>query len=292
MLGFVIPTVGRWEDLHQLLRSLDQVAALGRALHVVVVDQSGNPAPDLPVLTHLPVQRLVDAGRGASRARNLGLAALPEQVTHVVWPNDHSTYSAASLDALARHLPYVDVVVGELVEGEVTRYDVTAEMAPLDMQNIWTAIEPATVTSVQAVRAVGGWSEQLGAGARTPWQSSALADLLLRLRPYATSVAWDPAFTVGGAGFTRGAGEQALAAKLRSYGRGYGRVLATWDYSWFRRLGSVAKPLLHVRYAVGPDTMSLRARWASALGRAEGLAGHLLPGSATDLRRRDDVRAH
>lgn len=292
MLGVIVPTVGRWDALKQLLVSLDEAAAPGEALHAVLVDQSSEPVPCLPTMSHLNVQRVVDHGRGASRARNLGLAALPEQVTHVAWPNDHTTYSAASLAALAQHLPHCDVVVGRLVEDEVTRYDVAAQVTPLNLDNVWTAIEPVTVTSVRAVRSAGGWNEQLGSGATTPWQSSALADLLLRLRPYTSSVAWEPDFSAGGGGFARGAADQALAAKLRAYGRGYGRVLASWDYPWERRLGSIAKPLLRPRYAIGPDVLSMRARAASALGRAEGIAGHLLPGSAIDLRDRHDVRAH
>lgn len=275
MLTFVVPTVGRWSALTALVDSLDRAGQAGHKLGVVVVDQSGETGHPQLSARHLDLRWVRDAGRGASRARNLGLRFVHGSSTHVVWPNDHTVYDGGALDVLATQLPHSDVVVGALIEGRSVRYNVASRREPLDPSNVWEAIEPVTCISVAALRAVGGWDEGLGAGSRSPWQSSALADLLLRVRPHAPTVAWDPGFCAVGEGFARGASDVALSAKLRSYGRGYGRVLSTWDYPLVRRLGSIAKPLLQRGYAVGPDVLPMRARVASSVGRAEGVVGHL-----------------
>ena len=285
-----MPTVGRWPAVSRLLDSLAAAAADGHPTEVVLVRQGGGEqAPELsrPGLSVVVVD---DDGWGASRARNCGLRHLSPEVTHVVWPNDHSSYSAASLAALGRHLDR-DVVVGRLIEAGAERYPVQASYAPLDRLNVWDAIEPATAISRRLVEYWGGWAESLGTGADSPWQSSALADLLLRLPP-GTTVAWEPDFIATGTGFTRGATGSELDAKVRSYGRGYGRVLSRWQYPWRRRVGSVLKPLLQPRYRVGPDVLPLRARLAAAVGRAEGLSGHLLPGADPAPRQRSDVKIH
>lgn len=293
MLGFVIPTVGRWSALEHLLDSLDGAARAGLPVCAVVVDQGGPAGAQLREGREaLPLTIVQDAGRGASRARNVGVAHLPDEVSHVVWPNDHSSYPVASLEALVERLPRADVVVGQLLEGDgEARYDVADSSEPLDLRNVWQAIEPATAISLPLLRDVGGWCTDLGAGAATPWQSSALADLLLRLAPRAR-VVWTPGFAVCGAGFVRGAAERALRSKVRSYGRGYGRVLSRWDYPWHRRWGSVLKPLVQPGYGVGADRLPLSARLATAVGRAEGITGRLLPGSTTDLRDAAHVLEH
>ena len=105
MLGFVVPTVGRWSALSSLLDSLENSASAEEPVEVVVVVQGG-PAPVGGTRSDSGVRLTVvtDSGRGASRARNLGLAYLSAEVSHVVWPNDHSRYPPASLAALRRHL--------------------------------------------------------------------------------------------------------------------------------------------------------------------------------------------
>ena len=290
MLGFVVPTVGRWSAVTSLLDSL-AAAAAGDPLEVVVVRQgsNGSPAPEL-ARPGLSVVMLDDDGWGASRARNRGLSHLSSAVTHVVWPNDHSSYSAPALAAVRRHLDR-GVVVGRLVESGADRYPVQASFAPFDRVNVWDAIEPVTAISRRLVGQCEGWAESLGTGANSPWQSSALADLLLRL-PAGTTVAWEPEFVATGPGFTRGSSGSELDAKVRSYGRGYGRVLSRWNYPWRRRLGSVLKPLVQPGYRVGPDVLPLRARLAAAVGRAEGVSGHLLPGADPAPRQRSDVTIH
>lgn len=182
-------------------------------------------------------------------------------------------------------------MVGRLIEQGVDRYDVASSDDPIDPGNVWDAIEPATAISTRLLRGHDGWAEGLGTGADSPWQSSALADLLLQLALDAT-VAWEPDFLVHGEGFTRGATGAELNAKVRSYGRGYGRVLSTWHYPVRRRVGCVVKPLLQRGYRVGPDVLPLPARVAAAVGRAEGILGHLLPGASRSPRRPSDLASH
>jgi hypothetical protein len=285
MLGFVVPTVGRWKALEVLLSSLEEAAADGHALCAVVVDQStsAEPRPNQDSkYPNLQLQFVHDDGRGASRARNVGLAALDPSVTHVVWPNDHTTYPTASIALLGQLAGSADVIVGQLVEDRAARYHVPATREAINLRNVWRAIEPVTAISADLAR-TAGWSEDLGSGAASPWQSSALADLMLRL-PRDCDVVWEPEFVADGPGFVRGATGRELDAKVRAYGRGYGRVLSKWDYPWHRRIGSIVKPLVQPGYRVGPDVLEFRARVAAAVGRAEGVSGRLIPGSPRDLR--------
>lgn len=295
MLGVVVPTVGRWEALECLLDSLDRAAATNAIeVEVVIVVQgtTATPAPDGATHPNLRVTVVQDPdGWGASRARNIGMSHLSDHVTHAIWPNDHSFYPAESIAALEQHLDQADVIVGRLVEDGTDRYRVTSSDDPLTLTNVWDAIEPATAIAVHLVRSRGGWVETLGTGASSPWQSSALADLLLQVADDA-EVIWEPAFAAQGAGFVRGAAGKDLRAKVRSYGRGYGRVLSRWHYPWRRRVGSVMKPLVQPGYRVGPDVLPASARIATAVGRAEGIVGHLVPSSSSGLRSRASVRKH
>lgn len=292
VIGIVVPTVGRWERLAGLLGSLSAGTAAGTRLHVIVIDQShgAGASPHLP--EGLAGQVISDAGQGASRARNIGWRALPAEVTHAVWANDHSVYPVDSLQALSDDLSTADVVVGALLETGVERYSVAAEYRSLTKDTVWSAIEPTCAIAVSLVRAVGGWDEQLGSGAESPWQSSALADLLLRIAQLAPRTRWDPQFLVGGGGFARGASSSAMRAKARSYGRGYGRVLSRWDYPVIRRAGAVAAPLLRRHYSIGPDELTLTSRGSLSLGRLEGVLGVLAPGARRSPREHDDLVQH
>jgi hypothetical protein len=289
-LGVVIATAGRLPQVSRLIASLAESVVGDQGAEIVVVDQSSQMTSGRSfVATRVELMVVHDTGRGASRARNIGWAKLSDDVTHVIWPNDHTLYTEPAIAVLSDAAEGSDIVVGVLLEQGRARYRVGRSSDPLDRDNVWWAIEPVTATSTRLLHAVGGWNEQLGAGAASPWQSSALADLLMRMTAERPVVCWEPNFVATGAGFTRGASVEATAAKARAYGRGYGHVLRQWDRRWWRMTGSVTKPLLWPRYRVGPDRLPLRVRIQLAVGRAEGVAGHLLPLSRVDVRRWDDV---
>jgi GT2 family glycosyltransferase len=71
-VSVVVPTAGRSRALGEIARS----ALLGGALEVVVVDDRGHPAPDLPALPDDPRVRVVPGGgRGPGPARTTGAQA-------------------------------------------------------------------------------------------------------------------------------------------------------------------------------------------------------------------------
>lgn len=290
-MQFVIATTGRWEDVLAQVSDLEAAAAAGLPVTVVLVSQGGRPPAAVESLCRSrDWPQLLDAGRGASRARNAGLRALPPAAGHVIFTNDHARYPVQTVRVLAEATAAgSDVVIGCLLERDKPRYEVAASHASLDRDNVWDAIEPATAISRALVDRLGGLDEQLGAGAAC-WGSSALGDLLLRVSQIPHTVAWLPEFLVHGPGARRAVDTPALNRKMRAYGRGYGFVLRRWHYPLLRRVGSVAKPPLSRHYSVGPDEMPLQTRLQLSLGRLEGITGRTF-GWAGPVRQPGDLAA-
>lgn len=193
--SLIVATLGRTAELGTLLESLDRQSH--RDFEVIVVDQNADDrlVPILnPFENRLKMLRLVSAP-GLSRARNIGLQAITGDV--VCFPDDDCWYPddlLMCLDRLLRDHPSWQGLIGDSVdesgrptlpwrdhEGKLT--------APMSWRR---AISYAIFVRSSVIREIGGFDENLGLGAGTPWGSGEDNDLILRTLKAGCQVQYDP----------------------------------------------------------------------------------------------------
>jgi hypothetical protein len=271
LLCVVISSLGKTERFKSLLESL--AVQTCREFVVGVCDQSedGSVSNTVQEFSGEFESFTVTSGRGLSRGRNAVMMRADDRITHFMFPNDTSTLPDTFVaDFYERHGD-ADVLAVSYLDGETPRHVFPASRNGLDEENVWQIIEPGMVLSRTAIDMAGGFDEDLGTGARTPWQSGEGTHLLLSLRGRPVTVHWDPELAVLGVPEDYSLNAPQRRAKLRAYGRGYGYVLSTWDYPLSRRLKAVGGPMLRAVLNKPGGTL-LDAVYAST-GRAEGVLG-------------------
>jgi len=271
LLCVVISSLGKTERLNELLKSL---AAQTCADFVVgVCDQStdGSVSRTVQEFSTELEAFTVTSSRGLSRGRNAVIMRADDRITHFMFPNDTSTLPSTFVaDFYERHGD-ADVVAVSYLDGGIPRHVFPASKAGLEEENVWQIIEPGMLLSRTAIDMAGGFDEDLGTGARTPWQSGEGTHLLLSLRGRQVTVHWDPGLTVLGVPEDYSLNASERRAKLRAYGRGYGYVLSTWGYPLSRRMKAVGGPV--VRAVRGKSGKALVDAVYASTGRAEGVIG-------------------
>lgn len=275
--GVVVSTVGRPVGVDKLLRSLS-IQDLEPS-EVVVVDQSREDEVVAVVdawRDRLPVRR-VTSGPGLSVGRNVGFRMLGE-VDYVTFPDDDCWYEP---DVLARAAVALSEnpgngVTGTLESGLGHRLRFGSQKVVLDRVSVWTnAIEATMFLRKADLDALGGFDEQLGIGAQSPWQSGEGTDLLLRLLRADGIVTFVPDLVIHEDGSPLEVRERRM--KARRYARGTGRVIRRHYGLWFR-VRSLMRPILAGFASVATFQVSDAAtRLATLIGRFEGLIGRTLP---------------
>jgi glycosyltransferase involved in cell wall biosynthesis len=271
----IVPTVGRVDQVDRLVASL--AAQSYRAFQLIVVDQ--NPDERLvPVLERyrqdMTIIRLSSSERGASRARNAGLAEMKGEL--VAFADDDCWYPPdllARVEELLRTNPEWDGMTGRVVDERlrpsVARWNMRA--GPVSRANVWTkGVAVSIFLRAHIVEAVGAFDETLGVGAGTPWGSGEETDYLLRAVEQGFRLHFDPAIVVFHEQTLKDSSPETIAAG-GSYGMGMGRVLRKHGYPWW-------SAAYHAARAVGGAAIELgqgrsgRARyhWGVARGRALG----------------------
>ncbi len=284
-IGVAVTTVGRWDELRNLLDDLCNQTQPPHAVAVAHHDVDGTDDLDAVVRSfadRLPISTVVSP-RGISNGRNAAAAALGDDVDWLWFPNDTSRVDHDFLERVAGNLrPALTVCAVKLVDREGTRNAIPPVGSPLTRRNVWGPIEPATFFRRIDFARVGGFDPSIGSGADTPWQAGEGTDLLLRLAALdGFSIAWVPDIAVRAqtefAHLTRAERRR----KLRYYARGVGYVYRRWDYPVWARfrfvLGGALAPLRMPRKFRPLDGLAL------AVGRTEGVLGRVLPGG-TDHR--------
>jgi hypothetical protein len=110
----------------------------------------------------------------------------------------------------------------------------------LDQWNVWTVIEMGILIRRSLFDEVGGFDEEIGPGASTPWQVAEGTDLLLRAldeRPdLADRFVWLPHDAyVNGISTAYGLSRPEARRKMRAYGRGTGHAMSVHRYPWWWR---------------------------------------------------------
>ncbi|MFL6052240.1 MAG: glycosyltransferase family 2 protein [Actinoallomurus sp.] len=282
----VVTTIGRPPLLDHLLASIH--AQTLRPSEVIVVDQSSDNGTRKVVdawTDRLPMRYLTSAP-GASAGRNAGVGALGEYDL-VAFPDDDTSYVPDTLARAATALSNgvsAGAVSGRLLGTPDRPAQLESSFGDqpmsLDHRTVWTsAIEATCFFSRDFIRTVGGFDEDLGVGAASPWQSGEATDLLLRGLKAGWTLLFDPRIVVNEHNpDAPSPHDRADRTKARRYARGTGAVcrrhhgLGTQVMIVFRPLAAAALSTVCGRWT--------RAGWylQRAIGRVEGLTGHVLPG--------------
>ena len=231
-ISLVTGTLGRRDVLERLLGSLRR-QSFG-AFEVILVDQN-EPGYLDPVLAGFADLDLVRLGspKGLSLARNVGLRSCRGEI--VGFPDDDCWYGPELLRSVSVLLPPAgerDFVLGRTVDAQgrdsLGQYPTVPE--PITRLNVWTAGNSnGLFIRTGAARRIGGFDEELGVGARTPYQSGEETDFLLRCLADGQEGLFDPDLRV----FHEQVGRLSPEAHLKrvtQYSRGYGRVLRKNGY--------------------------------------------------------------
>ncbi|TFD70118.1 glycosyltransferase family 2 protein [Cryobacterium sp. Hb1] len=275
-IGLVVTTLGRELGLRRLLQSLaGQVTAADTI--VIVAQRNLQVVKDLAKeFTTIGCEIVVTTSPlGASRGRNAGVAALPAGMDYLLhFPNDTTWFPPGTIAGI-RSIPFAASAAALTVTDENgPKFDLPTAGTPLDRWNVWTVIEMGLVIRRSLFTRLGGFTESIGTGASTPWQSGEATDLLLRLMHAreSDSFVWLPAeVAIGGVSDPHGLSNGERRRKLRSYARGFGRLLSVWQYPFYWRAAALAGGLLFgLRNRSSFQTAD---GWWVFVGRFEGLTG-------------------
>lgn len=274
-ISVVIPTLGRRDHFEKVFRSID--AQEHRPVQVIVVNQGGEaekirraaePYAGLDVV-------VISSDRGASKARNAGVAAAAD-VDIIGFLDDDCLYAPSALSEAVKAFesPDVGATSGRLMAVQ-ERVQFGEKARDIDTRTVWThAIEATTFVRASVLAEVGPFDECLGIGCPTPWQSGEGTDLLIRIIRAGHRVTYSPSIVVHE--LQEPVASAQWITKVRAYARGTGRVYRRHYglLSWGR---VVAAPLVAAIYAAGNGRREEAARKVQAsIGRLEGLLGRLL----------------
>lgn len=223
----VLATLGRTEEIERFLDSL--VRQQYRSVEVLVVDQNRDNRL-MGILERfgktLSLTRL-HSEPGLSRARNVALAVATGDI--VAFPDDDCWYPDELLIRVARFFrehPDVDGLSGRVAHQEqgpsYARFDRSAGFVTL--RNVWQRVSSVSFFLRRGViTAVGGFDEQLGIGAGTPWGGGEDIDYPLRALKEGYTIHYDPSIVAMHPSPFRLGYDQASVRAFR-YGAGIGRV--------------------------------------------------------------------
>ena len=272
MISLIVATVGRVEELDRMLASMAAQAL--EAVEIIVVDQNTDDRVEALLAGWKGRLRFVHVrtARGLSRARNAGLRLASGEL--VGFPDDDCWYPESLLlqveEWFERH-PGYDLLSCSVQDGSGRE---VASRWPRQSQQITrdsvlrTCVSAALFMRKAALINLGGFDEQMGLGAATPFQSGEDSDVALRCLN-SGSIGWfEKRLFVYHPDKSAGT---VTSSRAFSYGMGFGRLLRVHSYS-------ASTLLYHVARAVGGAAKSLLiARpesalfyWQSALGRLQG----------------------
>ncbi len=275
-ISLVISTLGRADELARLFASLD--AQTYRDFDVIVVDQNDDDRIARVIAdadATFPVERIHTPGaRGLSRGRNVGWRQAKGEV--IAFPDDDCWYPSWFLERAVSLIQSkeADIVTGRAADEEARsingRFEETASWVTRDL--VWTTqIEWVAFFSRAILDAVGGYDEDVGVGASTPWQACEGQEIVLRALHQGAKVRYDPSLYGHHKSLDVPSPDKAARQKALAYARGHGFVLRTHGFSsadlayWlFRPLARSGVTLLQ-----GRPQRALQSA-LTARGRAEG----------------------
>lgn len=271
-VDLVVGSIGRLDRLERLTRSL--CAQMHTSYQMIVVEQV-DPVGAREILEDNAGNAnwtVTESIRGLSRARNVGLAAGDGPI--VGFPDDDCWYDPGTLSAVAAAFSHrdVDFVIGRQVTKD-GRDVLRTPGSPVRVsrENVWSiAMSSAIFARRSAVQAVGGFDEDLGVGAATPYQSGEETDLILAMMAAGFHGTYSPSVVVRHP-LPSEVPNRLAPSTGRGYGRGMGRVLAKHGFTPVDAAKFVLRPLIGSLVALcHGDRRLARFRLSVSVGRQEG----------------------
>lgn len=273
-ISLVVATLGRVAELYKLFESL---ADLDRSdFEVILVDQNADERLEPLSKRDWPFQvNWIHSPsiRGLSRARNIGWKVARGEL--IIFPDDDCWYPPWLLSRGEQLMSAcrADILTGRAADERGNdingRYAQVAHS--ISRSNVWVSgIEWMMLFRKTALLAVGGFNEDIGVGASTPWQACEGQDILLRALDKGLTCRFDPAFFGHHMEFDE-IPPGVMQAKGRAYGRGLGYVLRLHSYGSIAAANWIGRPLLRLLLAAARGDFE-RCKYFSnvALGRFEG----------------------
>lgn len=280
-ISLVVSTRGRSGQILRLLDSLDKQTMSD--FELIVVEQNLEPivAPMLAGTRPYAVSYLhTPDEQGASRGRNRGLQLATGD--YVIFPDDDCWYPPAFLEIALRATDErnLDILTGRCTDEYGNTINGRFETTPqwIVRGNVWTTqIEWIAIWRRSLLVDLGGYDENVGVGALSPWQSAEGQDLMLRALAQGALAWYDPDLHAHDEGHDRTNASTELVARARAYGRGMGYVLRKHEFG----LGVISYFLLRptggALIAAVTGKMRLAQFFAATtLGRLEGVLGRSL----------------
>ncbi|PKM76775.1 MAG: glycosyltransferase family 2 protein [Firmicutes bacterium HGW-Firmicutes-15] len=273
MFSLVLATVNRTDELRTFLFHLNQQSY--RDFQLIVVDQNNDDSL-LPILApyfdSFPLIHIKSKKRGASRARNLGLKHASGEI--IGFPDDDCWYPTDLLKNVLdffNRCPEWDGFIGRTVgiEGNTVMLRFDNRAGAVTKYNAWRRGVTSTMFfKSHIMMASGGFDEQLGVGADSPWGSGEETDYLIRLLNDGCRIFYDPTLILYHPNPLKYAQEK-LLVRAYSYGCGMGKVLRKHNYPlWFF--------LYYLIRSIGGGLLALsRADWALVTYYRECFRGRL-----------------
>ncbi len=271
--SLIVGTVGRTDELHELLASLCRQSH--RDFEVIIVDQNtdGRLFPILEAFgSRLEIHHL-SSPLGLSRARNIGLRQMTGDV--VCFPDDDCRYPEDLLFEVNRLFtknPGWDGVIGDSVDDQGTpTLPWRDRTGKLTQPKCWRrAISYAIFLRTTVISEIGGFDRNLGVGAGSAWGSGEDNDLVLRALKAGSYVHFDRAVRVIHPQLFRRS-DQLGRAKRYSYALGEGKLLQKHPMPlWWRAL-FFAVPLLRASLSsIQLNVGRTHLHWITLSGRLAG----------------------
>jgi len=286
-ISLVMSTLGRFDEVLQFVR------ALARLEHddfeLVIVDQNADER------LHKACQALQPGfpmhylrsphSKGLSRGRNLGLARASGAV--ICFPDDDCLYPPALLRKVLQRFEATgaDIVCGRAAapDGRSINGRFEDQAQRVNLRNVFTTqIEWVVFFRREVLQRVGGYDEDIGVGAATPWQSCEGPDITIRALRAGFAAYYDPALYAYHPELDTQHPDPAMRAKGRRYARGMGHVLRKHGYGLPYLTHYLVRPIGGACLALARANLRRSAYYLNvALGRAEGYAGVCLGQRAT-----------
>jgi len=182
--SIIIATINRTEENFRLLKSI--AAQQYNDIEVIFADQNNDDRLN-PILAQyrllFPILHL-RSQKGLSRSRNEALAFAQGEI--ICFPDDDCWYPPNLLIEVDRRMqenPLIAGFTGRCTDehGRLSAGGESRQPGLLNRHNVWRSGVSATMfLRSNVLKQVGGFDEELGVGAGTPFQSGEETDLLLR----------------------------------------------------------------------------------------------------------------
>lgn len=290
-------TLGRVQEPERLMRSLAE--QVHRDFELIIVDQNDDERL-APIIERHRVDypiRVLHSRPGLSRARNVGLPFATGDI--VAFPDDDCCYPSDLLSGVNQYLeanPAVDFL--SVLRADSERSPITSgPVLRLSRFNLWGRVPSISLFFRGGLaRRVGGFDEELGVGAGTPWGAGEDTDYVLRALAQGAVGMHETSLRVLHAAAVRNVTDAPGRLRTRAYARGLGRVLRKHRFPLWMVLGGCALSFGRAcrAFALGGvgemrwhlETFKGRVQgWLSSRGAAAGGSSSRKSGDAHDRTR-------